>query len=333
LTVSFATGALWRLVIVALVIGIAAPIAAIAVTAQDKSTPESEEEVSSSAETELATELPPPDLPSSNQQGYTFQFEATTTIDLDALPREAVVYELVWREASAARAERIAENLSIEGEVNDRGNGTFDLTGEGGEIYVSSDLVQFFTTVDPGEGELPSDEDAITYARDWLRTAGLLPNDVDAGRIVSRSEETQRVVVQFLPLEPENLIAAYPSVLVTEGPGGVVVESSIRWPQIERADLYQLREADEAWQEVRSGQAFVDVTLPDGVADDEGVVVGEASYTSVEIGYTTGGLPGGNQYLEPVYIFSGRLSPENSDRSYRIKAYVSAVANAGAPVG
>jgi hypothetical protein len=53
----------------------------------------------------------------------------------------------------------------------------------------------------------------------------------------------------------------------------------------------------------------------------------------VEIGYTTGGLPGGRQYLEPIYIFSGRLNPDGSDRSFRIKAYVSAVANAGAPVG
>jgi hypothetical protein len=333
LTLSKATAALRRLVIVAILIGMIAPILPAAVVAQDKSTPVSEDETTGSAESELASELPPPDLPSSNQQGYTFQFDSTTTIDLNALPREAVVYELVWREASARRAERIAENLGIEGEVNDRGNGTFDLSGAGGEIYVSSDLVQFFTTDDPGDGELPSDEDAITFARDWLRSAGLLPNDVDSGRIVSRSEETERVVVQFLPLEPENLIAAYPSVLVTEGPGGKVVESSIRWPQIERADLYQLRDPDEAWQEVRSGQAFVDVTLPDGIADDEGVVDGDASYTSVEIGYTTGGLPGGTQYLEPVYIFSGRLSPEDADRSFRIKAYVSAVANAGAPVG
>jgi hypothetical protein len=141
------------------------------------------------------------------------------------------------------------------------------------------------------------------------------------------------VVVQFLPLEPQNLIAAYPSVLVTEGPGGAVVEASIRWPSIERADLYQLRDAEEAWQEVSSGQAFLDVQLSEGIADENGVVRGAASYSGVEIGYTTAGLPGGTQYLAPVYIFSGRFTPEGADQSFRIKAYVSAVANAGAPVG
>ncbi len=295
-------------------------------------TPESED-VPDASESELASELPPPDLPTSNIQGYTFEIDSTTTVDLAAVPREAVVYELVWREATAARTERIASNLGIEGEVNDRGNGTFDVGDETGEIFVSSDLVQFFTTVTPEESDLPSDDDAITFARDWLRTAGLLPNSADEGRVVVRSDETQRVVVQFLPLEPLGLIAAYPSVMVTEGPGGVVVESSVRWPSIERADLYQLRDAGEAWQEIASGQAFLDIQLPEGIADENGVVRGEASYSQVDIGYTTAGLPGGTQYLVPIYIFSGRFTPENGEASVRVKAYVSGVANAGAPVG
>jgi hypothetical protein len=298
-----------------------------------EATPEPDQPPATGAESELASELPPPDLPSSNPQGYTFDIDSSTTIDLNALPREAVVYELVWREASERRAERIAENLGLDGEVVDRGNGTFDLSSVTGEIFVSDNLVQYFTTDTPDAGDLPTDEDAITLARDWLRQAGLLPNSADGGRVVTRSEETQRVVVQFLPLEPENLIAAYPSALVTQGPGGIVIEASIRWPQIERADLYQLRDATEAWQEIRSGQAFLEVSLPEGIADDDGNVAGEATYTAVDIGYTTAGLPGGAQYLQPVYIFSGRFSPEGEDRSFRIRAYVSAVANAGAPVG
>ncbi len=315
----------WVVLAALLSLGTGLPV----VLAQDNATPEPPD----ASQSELATELPPPDLPTSNVQGYSFELNSTTTVDLAAVPREAVVYALNWREASAKRAERIAGNLGIEGEVNDRGNGTFDVGSESGEIFVSSDLVQFFTTVPPEDGDLPSDEDAITFARDWLRTAGLLPNSADEGRVVARSEETQRVIVQFLPLEPQGLIAAYPSALVTEGPGGFVVESSIRWPSIERADLYQLRDANEAWQEIVSGQAFLDIQLPEGVADDQGVVRGDATYSQVEIGYTTAGLPGGSQYLVPIYIFSGRFTPEGGGESFRIKAYVSGVANAGAPVG
>lgn len=309
-------------------LALAIAVAGSGTLAQD-ATPASTDDASSS---ELTSELPPPDLPTSNQQGYQFQIESDSRIDLDAVPREAPVYQLNWKEPTRARTERIAENLGIEGEVNDRGNGSFDIQGDQ-ELYVSAGLVQFFSPNQPEDGELPDDETAIGYAREWLRTAGLLPNNVDDGAVVSRSDETKRVIVQFIPLEPANLVAAYPSAVVTIGPTGEVIEASVRWPVIDRYDIYQLREPTDAWAEVASGEAFLDVQLPDGVADDQGVVKGRATYSSVEIGYTTAGLPGGDQYLQPVYIFVGRFVPEGSDSSYRIRAYVSAVANSGAPVG
>jgi hypothetical protein len=309
-------------------LALAIAVAGNGTLAQD-ATPESTDDAASS---ELTSELPPPDLPSSNQQGYQFQIESDSKIDLDAVPQEAPVYQLNWKEPTQARTERIAENLGIEGEVNDRGNGSYDIQGDQ-ELYVSSGLVQFFSPDQPEEGDLPDDETAIGFAREWLRTAGLLPNNVDNGKVVSRSDETQRVIVQFIPLEPENLVAAYPSAVVTIGPGGEVIEASVRWPVIDRYDIYQLRDPKDAWAEVSSGEAFLDVQLPEGVADEEGVVKGRATYSAIEIGYTTAGLPGGDQYLQPVYIFVGRFVPEGSDSSYRIRAYVSAVANSGAPVG
>lgn len=281
---------------------------------------------------ELTSELPPPDLPTSNQQGFRFEIDSTSRIDLDAVPREAPVYELNWKEPTERRTERIAEKLGIDGEINDRGNGTFDVQGDQ-ELYVSAGLVQFFSPDQSENGDLPTDETAIGLAREWLRMAGLLPNNVDDGRIVSRSEETARIIVQFIPLEPANMIAAYPSAVVTIGPGGVVVEASVRWPEIVRSDLYQLRDPKDAWAEVASGEAFLDIQLPEGIADDQGVVRGSATYSSIEIGYTTAGLPGGAQYLQPVYIFIGRFVPDGEDASYRVRAFVSAVANSGAPVG
>lgn len=281
---------------------------------------------------ELTAELPPPDLPSSNQQGYQFQIDSSSKIDLDAVPREAPIYRLNWKAPTERRIQRIAEKLGIKGDVNDRGDGSFDIQGDQ-ELYVSSGLVQFYSPDQPAAGDLPDDEAAIGFAREWLRTAGLLPSNVSDGSVVSRSEQTNRVMVQFTPLEPENLIAAYPSAVVTIGPGGDVIEASVRWPEIERFDLYQLRDPKDAWAEVSSGEAFLDVQLPEGIADDQGVVKGNATYSSIEIGYTTAGLPGGDQYLQPVYIFVGRFVPEGSDSSYRIRAFVSAVANSGAPVG
>lgn len=324
-----AKGGHWFRLLFAL-LALAIAVAGNGTLAQD-ATPEPSEE-STAASSELTSELPPPDLPSSNQQGYQFQISSDSRIDLDAVPREAPVYALNWKEPTERRTERIAEKLGIEGEVNDRGNGSFDIQGDQ-QLFVSAGLVQFFSPNQPESGDLPDDEAAIGFAREWLRTAGLLPNNVDDGNVVSRSEETNRVIVQFIPLEPENMIAAYPSAVVTIGPGGEIIEASVRWPEIDRYDIYQLRDPKDAWAEVASGEAYLDVDLPDGVADDKGVVSGKAVYTSIEIGYTTAGLPGGAQYLQPVYIFVGRFTPEGDDSSYRIRAYVSAVANSGAPVG
>ncbi len=321
-------GQRFRLLFALLALAIA--VAGNGTLAQDATPAPSDE--STAASSELTSELPPPDLPTSNQQGYQFEISSASKINLDAVPREAPIYKLNWKEPTERRTERIAEKLGIEGEVNDRGNGSFDIQGDQ-QLFVSAGLVQFFSPDQPTEGELPDDAAAIGFAREWLRTAGLLPNNVDDGSIVSRSDATHRVIVQFIPLEPAGLVAAYPSAVVTIAPGGAVIEASVRWPEIDRFDLYQLRDPKDAWAEVSSGEAFLDLQLPDGVANDKGVVSGKATYTSIEIGYTTAGLPGGDQYLQPVYIFVGRFVPEGSDSSYRIRAFVSAVANSGAPVG
>ncbi len=312
-------------------LALAIAVAGNGTLAQD-ATPEPSEDATA-ASSELTSELPPPDLPSSNQQGYQFQIESDSKINLDAVPREASVYKLIWKEPTQARTERIAEKLGIEGDVNDRGNGTYDVQGDQ-QLFVSAGLVQFFSPDQPSRRRFARMTMPPSASRaNGCEPLALLPNNVDNGTVVSRSEETQRVIVQFIPLEPENLIAAYPSAVVTIGPGGDIIEASVRWPEIDRYDIYQLRDPKDAWAEVASGEAYLEVELPDGVADDEGVVSGKATYTSVEIGYTTAGLPGGAQYLQPVYIFVGRFTPEGSDSSYRIRAYVSAVANSGAPVG
>jgi hypothetical protein len=183
------------------------------------------------------------------------------------------------------------------------------------------------------QGKLPTDDEAVAYAREWLRLTGLLPPDLGDATIVGRVELSQRVVVQFLPQEPKAILSAYPSITVTLGPTGTILEASLRWAQIRRGDLYQLRPAQEAWNEVQSGQAYLEVSLPEANAPAGAEVTGDATYSGVDLGYTTAGPPGAQQYLEPIYVFRGRLRLNGSDKTYPIKAYVSALANSGAPVG
>ena len=133
--------------------------------------------------------------------------------------------------------------------------------------------------------------------------------------------------------EPPNLLAAYPSISVSLGAEGVVLEASSRWATIERADLYALRPAEEAWRQVESGQAYIEASLEGADYPDGSIISGLVQYDSIEIAYTTAGPPGGTQFLAPVYRFTGSLTPEGRTESYPIRAYVPALAISDTPVG
>jgi hypothetical protein len=281
---------------------------------------------------EVTVELPPPDLPTSSEQGYTYDLEASLNADLDAVAREAAVYELRRPEVTQVEAQQIADRLQIGADATDRGDGTFEASGNG-QLYVSKELVQYFSAAAVTNDSLPADQQAIDFARDWLRVAGLLPPDLGDGRIVSRVEETKRVTVLFGPAEPAPVLAAYPSIAVTVGPNGVVLESSLRWANVVRIDVYRLMPARQAWQLIESGQAYIEAELQDAGVSPGSDVKGHATFDSVRIAYSTSGPPGGSQYLQPVYVFEGTVRVDDVEGSYPVRAYVPALSNSGAPVG
>jgi hypothetical protein len=295
-------------------------------------TAESTPQGPSGGESEVTTELPPPDLPTSNERGFTFNLEVSLRADLDAVVREAAVYELRRQDATKEQTEALVEKLGIDADVSDRGDGSFEASGNG-QLYVSSDLIQFFSPAPAGDGPLPGDEEAIAFGRDWLRIIGLLPPDLGEGRVVSRIEETKRVIVLYGPAEPRNVLAAYPSIAVTVGPAGVVLEASLRWASVIRIDVYQLMPARQAWQLIESGQAYLEADIESDEIEPGAEIKGRATFNDVSIAYATSGPPGGQQYLQPIYVFAGTLRVDDVDGSFPIKAYLPALANSGAPVG
>jgi hypothetical protein len=141
------------------------------------------------------------------------------------------------------------------------------------------------------------------------------------------------MVVQFRPTEPTPVLSGYPSISMTLSADGTVLEAAIRWANIVRADVYQLMSPEEAWQLVSSGQAYLAPELEDAGIEAGTDIEGRVTFSSLSIAYASAGPPGGRQYLEPVYVFEGRIRPEGDERTYPITAYVSALANSGAPVG
>lgn len=319
----------WLVLTWLVVTGLALSALPIAVVAQEATATVT---VTPASNSEIATELPPADLPTLNQQGYTFQFSATLRTDLDGVLREAPVYALTRIYPSFDQADILRARLGITGQLIEQGAGVW-LANGGGSLYVSPDFIQYTSVAVARPGELPDDEAAIAFAEEWLREKELAPSDLGAGRVVERSAEIGRMIVQFGPSEPVNVLAAIPGITVTVGVGGVVLEASSRWMQVGRSDIYQLRSAEDAWQQVLTGQAFLEADIAEVGIPAGSIIEGSASYNNVTIAYTTAGPPGGDQYLVPVFIFRGRVRLEGGDKTYAIRGYVPALANSGAPVG
>jgi hypothetical protein len=320
----------WVALVALLAFQLVAPAHTSGTTVPVTPTPDGSDNKGSNSE--LAPELPPPDFPTANVEGYTFDLRYSLSAELDKVPREAAVYELLRDEPTVENVQKIADKLGIDGRAEDRGDGSFTASGNG-ELFVTIDQVNFFSDVDVAEGDLPSDDKAINEARDWLRHASLLPPDIGKGSIVGRFPDSNRLVVSFAPAEPENILSGYPSIGLTIGADGAVIEASIRWANIVRADVYQLMSTDQAWQLVSSGQAYLAPDLTQANIDPGTDVKGRVTFTSIKIAYATAGPPGGRQFLQPIYVFDGRIRPEGDERTYPMTAYVSALSNSGAPVG
>lgn len=285
-----------------------------------------------STESELSSQLPAADLPTMNEQSFVFELESSFTGSLANAPTEAPVYELAYTDQTLEAAREIATQLGVEGDVTDQGGGSFAAEGNG-DLYVSPGLVQYISAAEVPEGQLPSDEEAIAYGREWLRQTGLLPPNIGEGTVEARVASPARVIVTFQPIEPASILSSYPAITIVMGPNAAILEASFRWADIRAADVYQLRDAESAWQEVAERRAYLQATVPADVFPQGSTIRGTATYESISLAYTTSGVPGETQFLQPVFVFTGELTAEGSSQSFPITAYVPAIVNSQQPVG
>jgi hypothetical protein len=282
---------------------------------------------------ETGSELPAADLPSMNEQGHRFEPSSTFEGNFDGVPTEAPVYKMELPTFTAEQVNELAERLGIEGEATDLGGGSFSVESRDGQLFVTQGRVQYISSSKVEDGDLPEDEASIATAREWLRERGLLPADVGEGTVLTRSESPKRVIVGFQPLQPRPLISSTPMVSVSMGADGQVTEAMNGWARLTQDVVYQLRGADFAWGEVEARRAWVDASLPTSEFAPGSTIGGAVVYTQLSLAYTTSGIPGENQYLQPVYVFHGELTPDGTDSRYQVRAYVPALINSNQPVG
>lgn len=284
-------------------------------------------------ESEIAEQIPPADLPTGNLRQLDLRIDAALDADLDDAPTEADVYSLAPPAYSADEVADLAEGLGIDGEVEDRGNDSFVVSGNG-DLFVSPLLVQYLSSSTPTLADLPGDEEAIDFARDWLREVGLAPADLGEGEISSRTAAVGRVSVVFRPAEPAPILTADPNITVVVGPEGVVLEAGVRWFDISVAERYLLRPAEDAWREVEASNAYIEATFNDAELADGATVEGNATYTDISIAYNTAGPLEGPRYLVPIFVFTGEIeATAGAEGTSEIRAYVPAIVTEDTPVG
>ena len=288
---------------------------------------------SGDSSSEVTRQLPPAELPTGNLRQLNLQLDATLDTDLADAPTEADVYSLSIKPRTADDVAKLADAVGIKGDVEDRGNDTFVVSGKG-ELFVSPDLVQFLSSEIPTLADLPNDDDSVNFARDWLRSVGLAPADLGKGVVSSRTEAVGRVSVTFSPTEPTGILVDYPTINVVIGPDGVVLEAGIRWAEIAVTERYLLRPAEDAWREVESGDSYIEAEFNDADLAAGTEVTGKATYTGVSVAYTTAGAVDGDRFLVPVYVFTGTVEAKSgAEGNSEIRAYVPAIVTDDTPVG
>ena len=282
---------------------------------------------------EVTEQLPPAELPTGNLRQLDLQLDTALDTDLGQAPTEADVYSLTTPALSSDDVVKLADAVGIEGDVEDRGNDTYVVSGNG-ELFVSPQLTQYLSDDIPTLADLPSDDDSIDYARDWLRSVGLAPADLGDGTVTSRTEAVGRVSVTFDPTEPTEILVDYPTINVVIGPDGIVLEAGVRWAELAVTERYLLRPAEDAWREVEDGNAYIEAEFNDADLAVGTEVTGEATYSGVSVAYTTAGSVDGARFLVPVYVFTGEVEADSgAEGRSPIRAYVPAIVTEQTPVG
>ncbi len=110
-------GPLAAFLLLFLTIAVALPAAAPATIVPGTPGAEVTDEQPEDTTTEIAPELPPPDLPTLNAQGWSFDLKSTLNMDLASVPTQTAVYIIRREVTTQETAETLVETLGIGAEL------------------------------------------------------------------------------------------------------------------------------------------------------------------------------------------------------------------------
>lgn len=277
-------------------------------TATDEPAPEPTDTVAPEPDpTELPLEgafgfLPPAQLPSGGV-GTTLSLEYQLGLSLESLPTVGTVYRIVWPAYTLEDVELARDRLGLQAPVVEEGVGVYRVESDRGTLFVSPTEIIFRAAGFTEGSGLPDDATAIAVAREWVDLSAFISGPMDAGEVVGRDEDIERVVVKFRPVEPQPNLAPNPAATVNIGPGSTVLEVRIAWPAEFETSQYGFSNALDLWREVQNGQGYLEADISSIFATGE--LSGVATIVDYTTAYTLAGNPSSGQFLVPLISFHG----------------------------
>lgn len=181
------------------------------------------------------------------------------------------------------------------------------------EIIKKSGYVSYLNTKHTDETnsiydptELPSDEEAIQIATEFLKDRNLFPEDavpVEVEHIkterLNNKDNSKSVVWEKLAVwfggSLNNIKVSGRSIRVLINADGEIIGYDANWRNYEPDKEYQIKTAGMAFDELKTRGVAVGINEPEMVSIDQ-----------VELAYNS--MPGAyvEKYLDPVYVFRGR---------------------------
>jgi len=251
--------------------------------------------------------------------------EVVLDAGLPITPAEMTVYKVINPDVTDKYASDLAQKLGFSGtsvplsqgdkrEVYTYINGTSTL-----EIHLDGSLAIYYTGNLDIPQDLPSPQESITIAQDWLFSHNLLdPNSVTAVKVAPyRTIDGKALAtgVEFtIDLDGyDNMSGLGAYVVVADG--GKVIEARINTPTIEKYIDVTLKTPDKALEILKGYLSSPDAVPPEA----EECVINMRSFSrlivkNISIQYRIGG-----GYLQPVYVFEGEAYDQYDPA---IKAFV-----------
>jgi len=251
-------------------------------------------------------------------------------IPLESIPSSATAFRLYWAGWSAENVASVASKVNVTADVAGS-NGSYEAIGDDGQLYVSRTVVQYINSRSPVGGLLEENRTVIENARIWLVNSGITAGNIGDGVLIGRDDAAQRAVVLFKPSIPAPLLAFYPSATVTIGPGGDVREANIRWPDGYDESYYEMRSANQIWNDVLAGEGSIEADLSS--IPGSGVITGTLTVYDASVAFSFAVAADGSEYLVPLVVLSGEIYVPEYDVLVPASLYIHGLYGQSSPRG